>query len=473
MDPDLAEYTVDYATQKGAAYAEARIEALESRSFLMKNSVLEVSDFSRLQGLGLRVLFNGGMAFASVDRPDKRAVRASVDKALKLAFGASHQRRKGITLSAVPVSSANYAVSERLRLKDVAPEDAVSLLGEVDKALTSRKGRVLSRFLSLSIETREKVLVTSEGSEISSKTPRVAFYYLVTVEEPSKGNAQRSFSYSKTSGWEAVEEWDLPRSLGAEVDALAENLKKGRKAPGGKLDVIAGSEIVGIAVHESVGHPYEADRILGRESAQAGESFVTREMHGTRIGSEAVTVVDDPRIEGGSGYYLYDDEGVEAREKVLIKEGLINEFLHSRESASVMGTESNASARAAGYDREPLVRMSTTYMLPGDYGLDELIEDVKRGVYIKSFMEWNIDDKRYHQKYVGCEAYLIENGDLSTPVKRPVLELTTPAFYGSIEVLSRDVEFYAGNCGKGEPMQGIPAWLGGPAARLRGIRLGG
>ncbi|MDP6613026.1 MAG: TldD/PmbA family protein, partial [Candidatus Hydrothermarchaeota archaeon] len=204
-----------------------------------------------------------------------------------------------------------------------------------------------------------------------------------------------------------------------------------------------------------------------------GESFVTREMVGTKIGSDAVSVADDPRVEGSSGYYLYDDEGVKARKRILIKNGVINEFLYNREIASILGTDSNASARASTYDREPLVRMSTTYMLPGDYGEEELFEDVKRGVYIKSFMEWNIDDRRYNQKYVGNEAYLIEKGEITTPIKRPVLELTTPTFYGSIDALSEEVEYYAGNCGKGEPMQGIPVWLGGPMARLKSIPLGG
>ncbi len=470
---DLAEYAVDYAGQKGAAYAEARYESLESSSYLMKNGVLEVSDFSRLEGIGLRVLFKGSMAFSAADKPDKKSIKGAVDRAFRLARSTADLRKEPITLSSADASSGDYKVREKFKLTDVSPEEGIAHLKEVEKALVTGKAKVPTRFFHLSIESKEKVLVTSEGTEITSTLPQVSFYYMITVAAAGKGSAQRSFSYSKTSGWEAVSEWTLPTVLESEARALAENLRKGRRAPKQKLDVITGSEIVGIAVHESVGHPYEADRILGREAAQAGESFVTREMVGTEIGSDAVTVVDDPRVEGSPGYYLYDDEGVKARKRILIKNGVINEFLYNRESASILGTESNASARASNYDREPLVRMSTTYMLPGDYGEKELFEDVKHGVYIKSFMEWNIDDRRYNQKYVGNEAYLIEKGEITTPVKRPVLELTTPAFYGSIDALSKEVEYYAGNCGKGEPMQGIPVWLGGPMARLRSIRLGG
>lgn len=472
MDSDSAEYAVEYAVQKGASYAEARFEKEESSSFLMKNGVLEVSDFSMLEGIGIRVLINGSMAFSAVDNPGRAEVKLAVDEALKIARSTARLRRMPLTLASAELGSRKWQVKERRPIRDVSIEEGVALLKDVEKALVAAKAKVPARFLHLSLDYKEKVIVNSEGVKVSSAMPLVTFYYLITVAEAAKGSLQRSFTYSKSTGWEVIEEWDVAKALEREAIALDENLRKGRKAPKGKVDVIAGSEIVGIAVHESVGHPYEGDRILGREAAQAGESFVTREMLGTRIGSEAVTVVDDPRVDGSAGYYLCDDEGVKARERVLIKEGIINEFLLNRESAAMLGVESNAAARASSYDREPMVRMSTTYMLPGDYAEEELSEDVKHGVYIKSFMEWNIDDRRYHQKYVGCEGYLVEKGEVTRPVRQPVLELTTPAFYSSIDALSKKVEYYAGNCGKGEPMQGIPVWLGGPRARLRNIRLG-
>jgi TldD protein len=116
--------------------------------------------------------------------------------------------------------------------------------------------------------------------------------------------------------------------------------------------------------------------------------------------------------------------------------------------------------------------MANTYMRPGDHSLEELIEDVKRGVYIKSYMEWNIDDKRWNQRYVGVEAYLIENGRPGKMVFQPVIDLTTRGLFSSIDALGKELEFYAGYCGKGDPMQALPVWFGGPAARLRNIRLG-
>ena len=134
-----------------------------------------------------------------------------------------------------------------------------------------------------------------------------------------------------------------------------------------------------------------------------------------------------------------------------------------------MNIKSNASSRATSYSVEPLIRMANTYLSPGDYKDEELIEGIKLGVLIKNFTEWNIDDLRLNQKYVGNEAYLIKNGRLSNPVKQPAIEITTPALWKSIDAISKRIELHSASCGKGEPQQGIPVFHGGPAMRIRNI----
>jgi len=186
-----------------------------------------------------------------------------------------------------------------------------------------------------------------------------------------------------------------------------------------------------------------------------------------------VNVVEDPTVPRSFGYYQFDDEGVRARRRYLIKEGRIEEFLHNRETAGVFGVGSNASSRSVAFDREPIVRMSSTFVEAGDYQLEELIEDVKKGLYIKNFMEWNIDDRRYNQRYVGLEAYRIENGKIKGLVRNPTLEITTEGLWSAVDAVGREVEFFSGYCGKGDPMQGIPVWMGGPPMRLRQVRMGG
>ncbi len=224
--------------------------------------------------------------------------------------------------------------------------------------------------------------------------------------------------------------------------------------------------------HESGGHPTEADRILGREASQAGKSFITPQSVGQKVGSPVVTVVDDPTIEHAIAHYLYDDEGVRARRRYLYKEGKIHEFLQNRETAAVLRTRSNGSSRASNYDREAIPRMANTFVEPADWDPEEILSEVRNGVYMKTYMEWNIDDKRYNGKYVGREAYKIENGELKGPVRRPVVELTTPGVWGAVDACGKDLLITeAGFCGKSDPMQGIDACLGGPTMRLRDVYL--
>jgi TldD protein len=206
--------------------------------------------------------------------------------------------------------------------------------------------------------------------------------------------------------------------------------------------------------------------------SQAGRSFIFKGgpyWIGTRIGSDAITIVDDPTIEHSYGYYAYDEEGLKARRRLLYKNGVMNEFLQNRESAAKLDNKSNASSRSVNYDREAIVRMANTFVLPGNHTEEELIEDVEYGVFMKSFTEWNIDDKRFNQRYVGREAYLIENGELKDPIARPVIETTTLKFWSAVDAVSREVEYEAATCGKGDPGQGIPVYTGGPCIRLRGV----
>ena len=149
-------------------------------------------------------------------------------------------------------------------------------------------------------------------------------------------------------------------------------------------------------------------------------------------------------------------------------------MLHNRETAAVFETQSNAAARAIAYDREPIVRMANTHFAPGDYSFEEMIADIKLGIYMKSFTEWNIDDKRLQSKYVGQEAYLIENGEISGLVLKPVLEISSLELFRSIDAQGKKdtIQWLGAFCGKSEPPQECPVWTGGPVIRLRKVRLG-
>ncbi len=231
-------------------------------------------------------------------------------------------------------------------------------------------------------------------------------------------------------------------------------------------NVVIAPEITGIAVHESIGHPCESDRIYGREAAQAGTSYLTKENLGMKIGSENVTIYDDPTIENSYGFYAFDEEGVKSRKRCIVKNGMQNDLLTNREYAHVLKTKSNGSSRSDSYSNEPMVRMGNTYLEKGRADIDELMEEAKDGIYIKNFTEWNIDDTRSFSRYQGNVAYIIKNGSIEKPVKNYRLEKGTLDFWHAVKLLGSDFKLYMGNCGKGEPMQGVPVTMGGPSTLL-------
>ncbi|MCP3681178.1 MAG: TldD/PmbA family protein [bacterium] len=470
MDFELAEFALKKATTLGASYADVRLESTTANGFLLKNGVPQISGFDKISGLGLRLIINGTLGFVSTNELEKNKIKELIERSAKKLNSAS-KIGENVKLSEETTAVANYEVKQKVKLADISPKEKLDALFDIEKGIVKSGVDVPGRYLSLSDNVTEKYFVNSEGSKIFSKIPRVEYFYFLTIKNGEQ-TAQRYWQYGKTAGFEALKGWNLPETMTREVKAMQKNLQIGIKPPKGKIDVVAAPQVVGIMVHESGGHPYEADRIYGREAAQAGESFITKDMMGKRIGSDVVNVVDDPTLKNSYGYYLYDEEGVAARRKYMIKEGIMTELMHNRETANVIGLKSNGSARATSYDREAIVRMSNTLMLPGDHTEEELIEDVKLGIYMKNFMEWNIDDKRVHQKYVGAEAYLIKNGRIEGPVSKPILEMSTQMLYKSIDAVGKNSEYHAGSCGKAEPMQAIPVWFGGPSIRIKNVRLG-
>lgn len=470
-DKSIIDYCLEYAKSKKIDYAEAKAHDTNAENMVLKNGNLEAYSVAFDSGFYVRILADGGLGFASSNRWTKQEAEKIVNTAYKMAESA--KRKDKIEFVEEKAVKTTWEVKQKEKIENVSSEDKINKLIEIDKVIMSQKATVAARMLMLNIFSANKYFVNTEGSVISSFVPKINFIaYGITVIDQGKMEQLTFKDYGYSGGWEAFDVWKLEEDMAKEVQVLQRVIREGKPVKPGKMDLVCGPEVVGIASHESCGHPMEADRILGREMSQAGRSFIYRGgpyWIGTRIGSGKVTVIDDPTIENSYGYYLYDDEGIKARPRYLYKDGLINEFLQNRETAAKLGTRSNGASRSMNYDREPIVRMANTYLQPGDMNEEEIFEDVKNGIYMHSFTEWNIDDVRFNERYIGREAYFIEKGELKGPVARPVIETTTLNFWTAIDAVSKKTEFVSATCGKGDPSQGAPVYTGGSLCRLRGM----
>ena len=465
---EFVDYAVEYARRKGATYAEARFERQEPEQFILKNGTLDALYVGADRGIGVRVLAKGSLGFAATNTLSKAEVKATVDDALR---GAKSSKRKTpITFAQEEAITAEWSVPEATKLADIPVEEKIREFQGIDAAVTALGFKTPARYFTLSANRITKYFANSEGSRIRSYSPRLRTSFFLTVVNGADAE-QSHREYGWSGGWEGLHELDITRRVVDETKSMQRSLLEGKKSPEGKMDLVVGPQVSGIAAHESCGHPTEADRVLGREASQAGKSFIGPDGLGMKVGSDVVNVCDDPTVEHAVAYYATDDEGVRARRRYLYKEGLVNEFLQNRETAAAFGIHSNGASRAVNYNVEAIVRMANTFVEPKDHAVEELIGDVKFGVYMKSFMEWNIDDKRYNAKYAGREAYLVENGEVKHPVRRTIVELTTPTFWSSVDAVGKDFEFEAGFCGKSDPGQPLDASLGGPTMRLRNVYL--
>jgi TldD protein len=469
---DMAEFCIEFGRSLGGDYVEARYVSHLVRGLAFRNGEPISGGVVPTSGIGLRILINGNFGFASFDRMEKELAKETIQSTVKMTRNS--QRKNPIDLGDPISNKATWRVDEKQKLADVDVEDIMVAANEMNSYMQGLPTYVLS----INPSMMDKYFVTSEGTEITGHYPYITIFQSMTATGDT-ASEQRFLDLTQCGGWERIKEGRVIEQVEDEVIRVKKAASEAKKIPDlmdGPIDMIVGSEVAGIIAHENVGHPSEGDRILGREGAQAGESFWRDLKIGeSRVGSDFVTVSEDPTIPNSAGFYLYDDEGVKARKRILIKNGILNEPLLNREFGVRFDTNSNAAARASAFNREPIIRMANTFFEPGDYSLEELVEDVKLGVYMRSFREWNIDDRRYQSKYTGSEAYLIKNGELiDEMVRRPVMEATSVGLLSAVDAVSHNLDLkFAGTCGKGDPSQGVPVFAGGPEIRFRNIRLGG
>jgi TldD protein len=248
--------------------------------------------------------------------------------------------------------------------------------------------------------------------------------------------------------------------------------------PAGRTTLVLEDGQLALQLHESVGHALELDRILLGELSYAGSSWVTAgDLGRLRYGSEAMSVTADATIPGALGSFAWDDEGVAAQRTPLIEQGIVRAALADRQSAAAIGLAgSNGCARADGFARQPIVRMTNVSIEPGTAGtLDELVADTDQGLYMETNRSWSIDDRRLQFQFATEVAREIRGGELGRLYRNPSYAGITPRFWSSLDaVCSAPAWRLWGllNCGKGEPGQVMHVSHGAAPARFRDVEVG-
>jgi TldD protein len=272
----------------------------------------------------------------------------------------------------------------------------------------------------------------------------------------------------------------LALELAAHAPRVAEeavSLLSAPPCPAGRTTLVLGDEQLALQIHESIGHALELDRMLLGEVSYAGTSWVSpTDIGALRYGSPLLSISADATLRSGLGSFGWDDEGVAAQRTMLIKDGVLQATLSDRQSAAAIGVAPGGAARADGFARQPIVRMTNVSLEPGEAGtLEQLISDVPHGVYMETNRSWSIDDRRLHFQFgteIGRE---IRDGTLGRLLRNPTYAGVTPQFWRSLDAIAGATEWRLWgllNCGKGEPGQTAHVSHGTAPARFRDVEVG-
>jgi len=457
---DFCEKVIMYL--KGTDYVDVRVESYDNTSITVINENVQRCITYHKKGAAIRLIKNGAWGFKSTTDLSPKGLEEAADAALSMARAESTRLKEPVKMAPTKICEATVIPKVKIDFRDMPLEDKINLNLEWNKAIKSdpRVRRAITQYNTIDAD---KYFASSEGAKIRYKRP--TSYLTLTAFARGRTTIQSySENFGGTGGHE-IFEGGGPVPVAEKLGVTAAEVADARPAPPMRdTQVIFDPRFMSLLSHEIVGHPSEADRILGREAAWAGTAW-WKGMEGQKIGSDYFTVYDDPTVPGTYGYYLYDDEGVPARRKVLVENGIIKERMHSRETAALFEVEPNSGMRSNTYEYFPIIRMSNTFWGTGDWTPEEIIEDTKEGVLLTGSRSPSIDDARYQWAISAQAGWLIKDGERVERLKNCLVTATSPVFFNSIDALAKDLKHGTSSCGKGDPMQIAAVGNGGPTMR--------
>jgi TldD protein len=456
---DLLVKTVDYGRSLGAEYGEVRAQKLSKTLLTTKDGRVEGAKEGFESGAAVRVLVKGAWGFVSLGNLDSNLLTEAVEDAVKLAGAASLRVKKPVKLVDVKAVEDRVVAEPKRNPRDVSLEEKIDVVLTLDKTVLGFDNRMKSCTIDYVDVTGTNHLVNSDGTYIEQDK----LYVWSRIQASARENnifASGREEIGSTAGYE-VFSTETPEKVGTALAKRVINQLKAKTPKGGTFPAVIGPNVVGVFIHEAMGHLAEADLTLS--------GSVLYDKLGKKIASDAITVYDDGTVEGAFGSFKYDDEGVRTQKTPLIENGELTGLMHNRETAHKLNMKPTGNARAENFRFEPIIRMRNTYLAPGDRTFEELIEDIDFGYYLKSFRggQANLDGTFQ----VGIqEAYEIVKGRLQAPVRSASISGNTLETLHKVNAVGRDFELWPGRCGKGQT-----AFIcdGGPHIHVKEVTIGG
>jgi TldD protein len=452
--------TLGSVLRGGVDYADLYFQVSRQESWTLEDGIIREGSYSLDQGVGVRAVSGEKTGFAYSDELLLPALEKAAGAARAIARqGADKQVpawRRDTAKSLYPVADPTASLAD---------EDKTALLTRIDAATRALDPRVEQVIISMT-SSQDLVLVAgSDGTLAADVRPLVRFNVSVILQQDGRreqgysgGGARSDLNYFLDG--------DLPMSYAQEAVRQAIVALEAVPAPAGTMPVVLGPGWPGILLHEAVGHGLEGD--FNRKGTSAFSGKV-----GQRVAAPLCTIVDDGTLPNRRGSLAIDDEGTPGQYNVLVEDGVLRGYMQDRMNARLMGVAPTGNGRRESFAHVPMPRMTNTYMLAGPHEHEEIIASVKKGLYAPNFGGGQVDITSGKFVFSASEAYLIENGAITTPVKGAMLIGDGPDALTKISMVGNDLQLDTGVGTCGKEGQSVPVGVGQPTLKIDELTVGG
>ncbi len=456
MDKEMLAKIIAKVLEKGGDFADVYLENRISRQIVMEESKFKSGLYGISQGAGVRVISGNKTGYAYTDE-------ITEEKLIRAAEVASYVATSGQLPVPVDISETtrpSYITVEQ-PLAEIADEIRIEVMKRADQAAKDYDPRIRMTMVDYYDEVRSRVIANSEGVYLRDELP-LLFFIVQAMSDDGRIRHMARERLSNHSGFEMFENL-APETVARNAAREAVAMLDAEDAPAGIMDIVMQNGWGGVLVHEAVGHPLEADNIAKGIGAFTGKM-------GQKVASDCFTMVDDGTLPNFRGTTNFDDEGTPARKNVLIENGVLKGFMTDILSARQLSMERTGNGRRESFRYIPIPRMTNTFIETGKDNPEDILASTKKGIYVQSLSGGSVNPVTGVFNFTCREAYLIENGKKTKPVKGATLIGSCMDVISNIDAVGNDLDFGPGICGKG---QSAEVTAGQPTVRIRGINVGG
>jgi len=458
---DLIEEILNKHMRSDVSFIDIRHEVRRFDTVQVINQQLKQISKIYKEGVAVRALVGESWGFTATTDVSKNSIENALKDAIKIAKSAN-KSEKQITFDNIPITEKEMKPSVKIMPSSIDIEEKTKFAFELNRSLKIDE-RIVNTNSTIYSAEYEIDLVNSMGTRLHWPEIRTS----VIVSAVAREGERTEFEYNVragTLGWEIVKSIDAEKFTREPAEGAIE-LLGAKQAPSGMLTVVSDGDISGLLAHEVMGHASEADEVVKRRS------FLT-DMVGKRVGSEFVNMVDDGTMKDAYGSIPFDSEGTPSSRTVIIENGIYKGYMHSLETASLMGVKPTGNGRAQDFNRRVFVRMTNTWFLPGDWNLDEIIADTKDGLLAIKGISGMEDVAGGGVQARALKGYIIKNGELKDLVRGFSITGKALEILKTVDAVSKEVTGSPGTCGKGEE-DWVPVTSGGPYMRAKMVIGGG